>query len=178
MVNRDLVVRLISTVQANWEQVLTPKAPRDQWRQEIQALFPDYPVWNWTDFNYDKCHTYSVVLRPGPLKKPGSREEEATQLAVVGGKLAYLWVAISVVAPFVRVWTQTRALAPNGEILLQISSGAGSAAEVEAIRRFMDHHGLEELPEDVLRVVIPEIALDLKPRGEVTIYNCLFYDEG
>jgi hypothetical protein len=34
-----------------------------------------------------------------------------------------------------------------------------------------------ELSDDVLQVVIPNLKLEMAPSGQVTVYNCLFYDE-
>ncbi|HEY3368696.1 MAG TPA: hypothetical protein VGK74_26870 [Symbiobacteriaceae bacterium] len=120
---------------------------------------------------------YSIVLHPVPLQKAPSLEQALAQLSGLGGSMTCVFLAISVIAPFFRTDVQIRELAPDGGIRLRQVGTDTCPAAVDRARTFAAQREFTELPDDVVNGVIPDVELDLKPRGQVTIYNCLFYDE-
>jgi hypothetical protein len=100
---------VVSDIQNNWDRVLLPSADRSQWHDDLQRLFSRYSIWNYTDFTYDKCHTYAILLHPGSFIESGTIQQETALIARLGGTLTYLVVNLSVGAPYFRVRLERRA---------------------------------------------------------------------
>jgi hypothetical protein len=176
-VTEDLKAQVITDIKAHWDSVIRPQPSKHDWLSELKRLFPEYPIQDTTDLNYDKCHSFMVAVHRGPLKMEWSNAAEVEELALVGGRLTYLCIAISVVAPYGRLFMETRYLNPAGQVEIQPDEEASCLKEVQQVRRFFGEHGIVELPPDLLDTVIPEVELDLAKLGQVRIYNCLFFDE-
>lgn len=177
--NEALVLEVVKSIRDNWGVVLNPVDDPNRWTSDLQRLFPYNSVFNWTDFNYGKAHSYEIVLHEGKYLPPHNRDEERAVLASLGGLRYSMLLRLSVVAPYYSVQFLRRKLDADGQIQDRIQSRPWRNADVKALvtaSRFCDSHHFEYLNDEVLTAVIPDVELELAEEGTVTVFNCLFED--
>lgn len=165
---------VIQDIRSNWNQVTNPTADRFQWDEALSKAFEGYPVWNSTDFNYGKCHSYEIVLHRRELRPAGSAKAQQAQIKQLGGTMSVLVLLLSVVANYYLLsFVQQR----RGQLPRETQPKTKTHKElVSRAHQFATLHGFRDLPQEYLEHVLPDVELDLAERGSVKIFNCLFED--
>ncbi len=168
---------LLKEIGENWGKVLAPAANRSQWDADLAIEFANHSVWNFSDFNYGKCHSYVILAQPGTYACPGSRAEDQVLTKQLGGQQLHVILELSVVLPFYRAWLSRRTYDSEGlatDCVVDISKdeyGLLQQAHVFARRR-----GFIRVGDELITALVPGVELDLAEPGTVSIYNCLFED--
>lgn len=166
--------RVIQDIEQNRETVRAPSSERDRWSRILASQFEKYTVWNWTDFTYDKCHSYEILLHPGKFQKPGSRDEERVLISQLGGHLYALELMLSVVAPYYII--KLVHLTADEQIPKAETPQPDQQKFIKRAERLVERHGFQKLPREYFDHPMPNIDLELAPKGKATIFNCLFTD--
>lgn len=176
---------MFDQIRQNWAYVVWPRADRleltdARWNDALAAAFPDHRIENLGDnFNYSKCHTYTIMLQPGRIRHTGTYAEEMELIAQLGGRYVMLLLKLSAVVPYYLLTLLVRTLGAQGTIVEQHFAQT-TPEEIDLWRRAQDwaeSQGFAPIPEEYLTVVVPGAELELADPGKVTIYNCLFEDE-
>ncbi|MBI1926743.1 hypothetical protein HYR99_21180 [Candidatus Poribacteria bacterium] len=147
---------------------------------ELFQLLKGYAIENLTDWNYESCFRFDVLLHPGV---PYTVRDEASAIELVQklcGTAYFLVLEISAVGPYYRYFFYQEIYDPSNQTLIETLSASPFSADhadiLKKVVRYCEGKGLKRLGKELLDRVVPDIALDLAEKGEVTIYNCLFAD--
>lgn len=169
---------LLAEIRSRWAQVRAPRANLEAWDQALAEYLRGYTVFNWTDFNYGKCHTYEILLPRGEFSLPGSAAEGRTLLQSLGGQRHSILLRLSAVAPYYLIRLLRSNIAGEQIVQQEVQPSTGEQQELlQRVEQFAQERGFRALPGDYLQQLVPGAALELAVPGTVTVYNCLFEDE-
>ena len=171
---------VIDDIRGNLKAVHVPSADRNWWI-ELNTYFEGYPIIDYTDFNYDKSHLFIIIIahRSPENFNCGSRQQGIALLRRLDGHVYhYLWLRLSVVAPYYLVGLSRRTLGDDDEIvdtdvLPQNNEQLNLLRNAHAFAR---NHSFLSVPREYLEQLVPGVELELAKPGKVTVYNCLFAD--
>ena len=147
---------------------------------ELLHRLNGYAIENLTDWNYDSCFRFDVLLHPGV---PYKIRDEASAIELVQklcGTAYFLALEISALGPYYRYFFYQEIYDTSNQTLIEkLSESPFSIDHAEILKKvvqYCEDKGFIRLDEELLDPVVPGIALELAEEGEVTIYNCLFAD--
>ena len=170
---------ILDDIRRHWELVVAPNADPRKWDRELAAAVAGYSVWNLTDFNYDKCHTYVIPAHRADIDEPGSAEADRALIARLGGRRHDVLLKLSVVLPYYLVALLEREVDAGGAIVERLSRQptAEQSALAGRVEDFARRQGAAVIPRELLCELVPGAELELADPGTVTVYNCLFDDQ-
>jgi hypothetical protein len=148
---------------------------------DLQSLLTDYDIQTQTDWNYDNCFTFSVLLHKGMLDFADARATEIQLLQGLGGIAHFLSLKISAMGPYYTYsFTRRTYDASLDEFSHQRSDRPFCAEHQSVLKRVVDYceqKGFKKLDKSFLERIVPGVTLELaEEEGTVTVYNCLFVD--
>jgi hypothetical protein len=169
-----LLEMVIRDIEENWDRVVSPQADPGRWSEALAVEFYGYTVWNWTEFNYDRCHAYEIVMHPGAYVRPGSRDAWRILAQQLGGRLYSLNLMLSAVAPYYIV--KVICVEEDGQPRTVEAVSPIHQQLLDRAERFAQSRGFQKLPGQYFEHMLPDVELEIAPRGQVTVFNCLFTD--
>lgn len=166
---------LIKEIQQRKEKILHPTADMHRWDQALSEF--GFPVFNWTDgFNYDKCHTYEILLHHGKWNKPTSMAEAQALITEIGGDKYSILLKISVIMPYFLV-DYVHQFLDNQKINEEIGNfqNEQQCETTSKLKKIFRGLNFKEIPRSYLKIIVPGIKLEFS--DPATVYNCLFIDE-
>jgi len=147
---------------------------------ELSQLLNGYAIANLTDWNYESCFRFKILLHP---HVPYTIDGKASAIELVqklGGCTYFLILEVSALGPYYEYYFSRRIYDDSThELLSQVSECPFSADQegiLKKVVRYCEGKGFQKLNKEVLDRVVLNIGLELAEEGEVTIYNCLFAD--
>jgi hypothetical protein len=152
----------------------------DHLHQELLQLLNGYAIENRTDWNYDSCFSFLVLLHPGVLYNVRDKTSAVELVQKLGGTTYFLTLQISALGPYYAYRFCQRIYSHLSRALIdQVREFPFSTDQEEILKKvtgYCERKGFKRLSRQFLDQIVPDIELDLAEAGEVTIYNCLFVD--
>jgi hypothetical protein len=150
-------------------------------KKDIQYLLKGYGIKNETDWNYDNCFSFAILLHEGVPYRAGSKAAAIQLTEQLGGTVDVLWLELSVMGPYYTYSFSRRTYdASLDEFDHQSSDRPFCAEHVTVLKRVVDYcerKGFRKLDKSLLERIVPGVTLELaEEEGTVTVYNCLFMD--
>jgi hypothetical protein len=148
--------------------------------KELLQLLNGYAIENRTDWNYDSCFSFLILLHPGLSYEVRDKASAIELVQRLRGTAYFLTLQISALGPYYTYRFCQRTYSHSTDRLIdQISESRFSLDQEEILKkvvRYCERQGFKRLSQEFLDQIVPGIALDIVEAGEVTIYNCLFVD--
>ena len=168
---------LLKSIKLNWSTVLFPKSELSRWDKDFVRAFQGYSVFNLTDFNYGKCHTYEILAHRGSFVEPGSLEKDKKLIMLLGGQKYSILLKLSTVLPCYLIGFFCRKFESGEPIDRKLQPETlEHKALFQRAERFAQEKGYEPILEEFLGKPVPGASLELAEPGTVSVYNCLFED--
>jgi hypothetical protein len=148
---------------------------------ELLQLLSGYAIENQTDWNYDSCFSFMVLLHEGLPYLVHNKSSQIEFVQKLSGGVYFLSLQISAMGPYY-TYTFTRRTydASLDEFDHQSSDRPFCAEHVTVLKRVVDYcerKGFRKLDKSLLERIVPGVTLELaEEEGTVTVYNCLFMD--
>ena len=147
---------------------------------ELGQLLKGYAIGALTDWNYDNCFRFKVLLHRSSPHTIGGKADAIELVEKLGGTAYFLLVEISALGPYYEYYFSQRIYDDSTqELIAQVSKRPFSINQEAILKRVVGYckgKGFKKLNKELLDRIVPGISLDLAEEGEVTVYNCLFAD--
>ncbi len=147
---------------------------------EFSQLLKGYAIANLTDWNYETCFRFKILLHPNVPYTIEGKADAIQLVRQLGGKADFLILEISAMGPYYEYDFSRRFYDETTQDLIAEVSESPFSIDHEGLLKtvvgYCERKGLKRLDKELLDRIVLDIALDLAEKGEVTIYNCLFAD--
>jgi len=141
---------------------------------DLVKLLPEAHIVNFTDYNYDHCYTYQIILSKNLNAQ--KINQEFLDLAIKEEKLIdILLLKISRIAPYYTIAAQRYEFV-NEEIIRspRFNLQKIDTEIIESIHILLKKQKLKYLYSEIADLIVKDVETELCKKGEATVSDCIF----